>query len=57
MRQGAIKQGELFGECEMPFPVQLSLQAKQEVKRLLVLWMQSVAASINKETDDEQDPR
>jgi hypothetical protein len=27
------------------------------VKRLLVLWMQSVAESINKEADDEQDPR
>lgn len=57
MRQGAIRQRELFTESEGVQPAALSPEAQQEAKRLLVQWMQAVAKAISEEANDEQDPR
>jgi len=57
MRQGAIRQRELFTETEGLLPAELSPEAQQEANRLLVQWMQAVAKAISEEVDDEQDPR
>jgi hypothetical protein len=57
MRQGAIRQRELFTESEGVQPAALSPEAQQEAKRLLVQWMQAVAKTISEEANDEQDPR
>ena len=57
MRQGAIRQRELFTQTEGVLAAALSPEAHQEAKRLLVQWMQAVAKAISEEADDEQDPR
>lgn len=57
MRQGAIRQRELFEEPEgFPTPA-LPPQVQQTARQLLVLWMETVAKAISEEAVDEQDQR
>ena len=57
MRQGAIRQRELFEEPEgLPTPA-LSPQVQQTARQLLVLWMETLAKVIGEEAVNEQDPR
>jgi hypothetical protein len=57
MRQGAIRQRELFEEPEgLPTPA-LPPQVQQTARQLLVLWMETLAKVIGEEAVNEQDPR
>jgi hypothetical protein len=55
MRQRAIRQRELFDEPDGGTQAQLAPQVQQELRRLLVLWMQALAQAISEEAVDEQD--
>ncbi|MGB7988672.1 MAG: hypothetical protein WCF44_04715 [Candidatus Methylophosphatis roskildensis] len=57
MRQRAIRQRELFHEPEGDTRVQLAAEVRQELRRLLVLWMQALARAISEEAVNEQDQR
>lgn len=57
MRQRAIRQRELFHEPEGDTRVQLAAEVGQELRRLLVLWMQALARAISEEAANEQDQR
>lgn len=57
MRQAAMRQRELFEEPEGTPPAVLPPQVQQAARRLLVLWMQTLAKAISEEVFNEQDPR
>lgn len=50
-----MRQRELFPEPEGEAPARLPPEVQQEVKRLLVLWIQAVVKEISEEAGNEQD--
>ena len=57
MWQQTRRQRELFEDKKLFQAPQLQLTAQQEVKQLLVHWMEALAKSILAEVENDQDPR